>query len=296
MIDVNIVLERKHFNVEIAERFHNGITGIFGQSGAGKTSLLQAVAGLARPRGGCIVSDGRVLFDAARHINLPIEQRNVGYVFQEGRLFPHLTVEKNLRYGMKKGRERRAVFDEVVALLKLDHLLGCRPRAISGGERQRTALGRALLSSPDMLLLDEPFSAVDMPLRRQILPFIRKVQQTFHLPTLVVSHDLPDLLKLTRTLCIIHEGRCIGHGDCDSLRKIPECVWMIGAPSPLTEVESYVSGSSELTESSFPTTHLNIGKAEREPSGRCGIPQSHHDAVEKGVNRATRWDTVDWAR
>ncbi|MBN2526545.1 MAG: molybdenum ABC transporter ATP-binding protein [Deltaproteobacteria bacterium] len=251
MIDVDIVLERKHFDVEIRETFQNGITGIFGQSGSGKTSLLQALAGLVKPKKGRIVAGDRVLLDLEKGVNVPVENRNVGYVFQEGRLFPHMTVEKNLRYGVKKDRAATVFFDDVVDMLDLKHLLKCKPSAISGGERQRTALGRSLLSSPDILFLDEPFSAVDMQLREQILPFILKVQRTFNMPILVVSHDLPDLLKLTNTLCLIKDGKCVGHDEYYQLLKSDKSAEIIGKRSPLNAVEMQVAGTDKATGLTF---------------------------------------------
>ena len=217
MTEIDILLPRKNFDITINEVFCDGITGIFGPSGSGKTSMLQAIAGLALPKSGYIKTGGRVLFDSRKKINVPVEKRRVGYVFQEGRLFPHMTVEKNLLYGYKKDDGDGVKFNEVVDLLKLENLLTRRPWQISGGERQRTALGRSLLSSPDILLLDEPFSAVDTALRSRIIPFITKIQQRVRIPILVVSHEMPDLLKLTDRLCIIKEGQCHGHGKYSEL-------------------------------------------------------------------------------
>lgn len=219
MTDIDIKLSRKNFDVIIKESFNDRITGIFGPSGSGKTSLLHSIAGLATPNEGHITVAGRTLFDSTEKMNIPVEKRNIGYVLQEGRLFPHMTVEKNLLYGYKKNGENKVTFDSVVELLKLQHLLKSKPMQISGGERQRTALARSLLSSPSILLLDEPFSAVDSKLRNQILPFIMQIQQNIEIPILVVSHDLPDLLRLTDTLCIIKNGKCIGHGDYYDLLK-----------------------------------------------------------------------------
>lgn len=228
MTEVDIILPRKNFDVQIKERFARGITGIFGPSGAGKTSLMQAISGLAKPTSGKIAIEGKVLYDAQKGIFVPVEKRNIGYVFQEGRLFPHMSVEKNLLYGLKKHKKSKVSFDEVVELLNLKDLLKSKPSQISGGERQRTALGRTLLSSPDILLLDEPFSAVDMNLRSQILPFVMRIQQKVNIPILVVSHDLPDLLKLTNTLFILKNGSCIGHGEYYDLLKKPEIAEIFG--------------------------------------------------------------------
>ncbi|MCG8699059.1 MAG: ATP-binding cassette domain-containing protein, partial [Bacteroidales bacterium] len=211
MIKVDIKLKRKNFDISIGEHFANGITGIYGPSGSGKTSLLHAIAGLTTPTSGRISVNNKVYFDAQKGIHIPVEKRKIGYVFQEGRLFPHMSIKKNLMYGFKRNEEPKVSLNEVVDLLNLKHILNSKPAKISGGERQRTALGRSILSSPDILLLDEPFSAVDNHLRKQILPFILRIQEKIKIPILVVSHDLPDLLKLTNTICVIKNGKCIGN-------------------------------------------------------------------------------------
>ncbi|MEM9836973.1 MAG: ATP-binding cassette domain-containing protein [Bacteroidota bacterium] len=217
MITVDIVLPRRQFDLNIREVFGPGITGIFGPSGAGKTSLLHALAGIARPTSGLIQVGDHLLFHAERRINLPMEKRNIGYVFQEGRLFPHLNAQQNLRYGYYRSDNPPLAFEEVVTLLRLAPLLDRKPDQISGGERQRIALGRSLLSSPELLLLDEPFSAVDQSLRQQIIPFLLDIQQRTHIPMLVVSHQLTDLLQLTQQLCLLKAGNSVAHGTYRAL-------------------------------------------------------------------------------
>lgn len=244
MIEIDLKLMRKDFELVVKEKFPQGITGIFGPSGSGKTSLLHAIAGLAAPGEGKIKVESRVLFDAKKRINLPVEKRNIGYVFQEGRLFPHMNVEKNLLYGLKKNGSNKVKFDEVVSLLNLKHLLQSKPGRISGGERQRTALGRSLLSSPDILLLDEPFSAVDINLRNQILPFIIRIQEKFQIPILVVSHDLPDLLKLTNNLYLIKRGQTIGHGNYYDLLRDKNTSAVFGSNALINSIEMDVMKSS----------------------------------------------------
>ena len=240
MTEIDIILPRKNFIIRFNEKFEEGITGIFGPSGSGKTSLLQTISGLTKPENGKITLAGRVVFDSNNNINLPVEKRNIGYVFQEGRLFPHLTVESNLRYALKLKEKNLISFDEVVTLLNLTHLLKNRPGSISGGERQRVALGRTLLSSPEILLLDEPFSAVDTNLRNQILPFIINIQKRTGIPILVVSHDLPDLLKLTNRLCIINNGVCEGHGEYFRLMKNSSSAQIIGSGNLINSVDMNV--------------------------------------------------------
>lgn len=261
MIEVDFQLKRKNFMVSIGEQFGEGITGIFGPSGAGKTSLLQAIAGLAVPEKGKISIKNKPIFNTEKKINLPVNKRNIGYVFQEGRLFPHLNIEKNLLYGVKKNIPQKINFDKVVNMLNLKHLLHSKPANISGGERQRVALGRSLLASPDILLLDEPFSAVDVRLRSQILPFLLKIHRQTTIPILVVSHDLPDLLKLTNKLCIIRDGKCIGHDDYYELLKSTEILEIFDTGTIVNSVNMQVTNvdtMNRLTILSSKNTQNNI--------------------------------------
>lgn len=211
MIEVNIKIKRDKFDVVVDEKFDDGITGIYGPSGSGKTSLLHAISGLLHPNDGTIKIDNTAVFSSENKTFIPVNKRKIGYVFQEGRLFPHMTIRKNLMYGIKKNEKQFFSFNDIVELLQLGNMLDRKPDNVSGGERQRTALGRALLSNPRLLLLDEPFSAVDVRFREQILPFLIRIHKRTKIPLLVVSHDITDLLKLTNRLCIIEQGKIIGH-------------------------------------------------------------------------------------
>lgn len=222
MVEVDYHLDRGTFNTQVKATFPQGITGIYGPSGSGKTTLLNVIAGIDCPDSGNIAVNGRTLFDDESRINLPISKRNVGYVFQEGRLFPHLSLEQNLKYGIKPLKKNQISFEEVIELLNLEKLLSAKPGQLSGGEQQRVAIGRALLSSPDLLLLDEPFSALDIQLRDQILPFIYQVHKRIEIPILVVSHDLSELLKLSPNLLCLQKGRNVGHGNFVELIQQPE--------------------------------------------------------------------------
>lgn len=196
-----------------------GITAIFGRSGAGKTSLINTLAGLLRPERGRIVLRGQTLFDSQKGIDLPPEKRRLGYVFQEGRLFPHLSVRHNLLYGYNRAPsgERPLGLDRVVGLLGIEHLLERRPRALSGGEKQRVALGRALLANPRLLLMDEPLAALDQPRKEEILPFIEQLKDELDLPIVYVSHSMQEIVRLADTLVLMSNGRIEAVGPLEEL-------------------------------------------------------------------------------
>lgn len=191
------------------------VTAVYGPSGAGKTSLLSLVAGLLRPDAGHVEIDGDVLYDSDRGIVLAPEERRVGYVFQDDLLFPHLTVDENLRYGfdLLPANQRRIEPDRIVELLEIGPLLGRRPATLSGGERQRVALGRALLASPRLLLMDEPLASLDQGLKSRIIPYLRHVRADLGIPILYVSHSVAEILELTGQVIVLEEGRVVAHGD-----------------------------------------------------------------------------------
>jgi molybdate transport system ATP-binding protein len=196
-----------------------GVTTIFGPSGCGKSTILAAVAGLLRPQEGRISLNGRVLFDSAEKRMLPPEQRRCGVVFQDSRLFPHMSVESNLRYGQR--RAPRAAegpgLDEVVALLGIGHLLARRPAALSGGEKQRVALGRALLARPALLLMDEPLAALDASRKAEVLPFLSRLRERLSIPILYVTHALDEVDRLADTLVLMEAGRILACGTPEEL-------------------------------------------------------------------------------
>lgn len=193
-----------------------GITALFGRSGAGKTSIVNMLAGLDRPEEGRIVVDGTTLYDSARRIDLPPEARRLGYVFQEGRLFPHLNVRHNLAYGMR--RQAGGVdLDHVVDLLDLGGLLQRLPANLSGGEKQRVAIGRALLASPRLLLMDEPLASLDGPRKAEILPFIERLRDDFGIPIVYVTHAVEEIVRLADTLVIVSDGRVAAVGTVEEL-------------------------------------------------------------------------------
>jgi molybdate transport system ATP-binding protein len=218
-VSLDLKLDRPGFTLEAAFSAGPGICALFGPSGAGKSSLVDMIAGLVRPSQGRIMLGGHVLFDSQAGINLPPERRRIGYVFQDPRLFPHLSVRGNLRFGLRRrpAAERYIKFDSVVALLGLEALLERRPATLSGGERQRVALGRALLASPELLLLDEPLAALDQARKAEILAYIERLRDAFKVPMIYVSHVIEEVARLADTLVLIEAGRVLASGPAGAL-------------------------------------------------------------------------------
>ena len=207
------------FRLDAAFTAPPGVTALFGPSGSGKSTILAVVAGLLRPEAGRVALDGVTLLDTAARIDVPAERRRCGVVFQDARLFPHLSVRANLGYGARRAPPGAPGpgFNEVVALLGIEPLLARRPRALSGGERQRVALGRALLSRPRLLLMDEPLAALDAPRRAEILPFLERLRDAAGLPILYVTHALDEVDRLADTLVLIDAGRVQAAGRPEAL-------------------------------------------------------------------------------
>jgi molybdate transport system ATP-binding protein len=207
-----------------------GVTAIFGRSGAGKTSLINAVAGLLRPDTARIVLDGRVLTDTAARVHLPPHRRHLGMVFQDARLFPHLNVRQNLTYGrwFSGLRADPAAFDHVIAMLDIGALLGRGVHALSGGERQRVALGRALLASPRMLLMDEPLAALDDARKAEILPYLERLRDEAKVPVLYVSHALDEVARLATTIVVIEAGRVLRLAPAAEALSDPDLAPVLG--------------------------------------------------------------------
>jgi molybdate transport system ATP-binding protein len=200
--EVDIAIARGDTRIACAFTAPQKLVALFGPSGAGKTSVLDAVAGLLRPTQGRIAVGERVLFDSARQVDLAPEQRGCGYVFQDARLFPHRSVRDNLLYGWRLASEdeRWMTLDEAVDFLGIGHLLGRSPRTLSGGEAQRVAIGRALLRGPGFLLMDEPLSSLDAARREEIMTVIERIRDELRLPILYVSHDRAEVDRLADTV------------------------------------------------------------------------------------------------
>jgi len=211
---VDVVRRLGSFALEARFASEGKLTAFFGPSGSGKTSLLNIIAGIVRPDKGSIVLNGRTLVDTSKGIFVPKHRRRFGYVFQEARLFPHLTVRQNLLYGQwfTPSKERTIGVEQVLSLLNIQHLLDRRPGALSGGEKQRIAIGRALLTSPHLLLMDEPLASLDDSLKEDILPFIERLRDEAQVPIVYVSHSLSEVARLATTVVLIKDGHVVGVG------------------------------------------------------------------------------------
>ena len=210
MIALDLVLRQGSFTLEVQTRLDARITALFGASGAGKTTVLDAIAGLRTPSAGSIVVGSRVLVDRARGVNLPPHHRHIGYVAQDVALFPHMSVRQNVLYGRRDGQ--RLSLDTVVRMLEIAPFFDRQVPQLSGGERQRVALARALMSAPELLLLDEPFAAVDVERRRRILPYLERVRDELMVPIIYVTHDPSEVRRLADHVVILDEGRVVGSG------------------------------------------------------------------------------------
>src|SRR5579864_3242680 len=214
MLSVAVAHHFGGFTLDASFDSADGLTALFGRSGAGKTSLINAIAGLLRPERGRIVVDGEVLTDTGRGIFVPARRRRIGYVFQEGRLFPHLSVRQNLLYGRwfaPKGGQAGEV-EQIVDLLGIGGLLARRPANLSGGEKQRVAIGRALLTQPRLLVMDEPLASLDEARKAEILPYIERLRDAAGVPIVYVSHAIAEVTRLATTMVVLSEGRVAAAG------------------------------------------------------------------------------------
>jgi molybdate transport system ATP-binding protein len=216
-LDVQVMHRMGTFTLDVAFHGAIGLTALFGASGSGKTTVVNIVAGLVRPDRGRVVINGQVLVDTDAGTFVPPHRRRVGYVFQEPRLFPHMNVRQNLFYGrwFTPHGAREAQPDAVIDLLGLAPLLDRRPIRLSGGEKQRVAIGRAWLTSPRLLLMDEPLSSLDAPRKEEILPYIERLRDESHIPIVYVSHSLPEVVRLATQVVMLSEGRvtAVGHPE-----------------------------------------------------------------------------------
>jgi molybdate transport system ATP-binding protein len=224
MLAVNVEKRLGDFFLNAQLEIPGGVAGLFGPSGAGKTTLISMIAGLIAPDRGRIALDHTTLFDSSARIDVPVHRRRIGYVFQEGRLFPHYSVAANLDYGRRMSglAHDNKEFEHVVAMLDISALLERRPAKLSGGERQRVAIGRALLMRPRLLLLDEPLASLDETRKREIFPYLEKLRDEPRVPMVYVSHNASELARLATSVVWLDAGRVISTGGPELLQtRVP---------------------------------------------------------------------------
>src|SRR5579871_2436443 len=226
MLEVDISHRLGTFRLDVRFRAGDGLTALFGRSGAGKTSVINAIAGLIRPERGRIAVDGIALVDTEERIFVPRHRRRVGYVFQEPRLFPHLSVRQNLLFGrwFAPRKERRIEPSVIVELLGIESLLDRRTGALSGGEKQRVSIGRALLAGPRLLLMDEPLASLDAERKDEILPYVERLRDEARIPIVYVSHSVEEVMRLATTMVMLSGGRV------ESTGAVPEIIGRLTRP------------------------------------------------------------------
>jgi molybdate transport system ATP-binding protein len=258
------------FELDAGFKAESGITCLFGRSGSGKTSIVNLIAGLSRPQAGRIATGDTILFDSESGIDLKPEARRLGYVFQEGRLFPHMDVRRNLLFGLKRNPRADALagLDQVVELLGIAHLLDRRPHGLSGGEKQRVAIGRALLANPRLLLMDEPLAALDQGRKNEVLPFIAKLAREFKIPIVYVSHAMDEVLQLADTMVLLEAGKVAAAGRLEDVLSDIRLKPLTGRYDAGAVLQATIDSHDEA----FQLTHLRL-------AGGARLKVGHVDAA-----------------
>ena len=281
-LDVSLRHDLGALHLDVDFTAPRGVTVLFGRSGAGKSTIVNAVAGLLRPRDGRIQLEDHLLLDTGSGVNLPPHRRGVGYVFQEGRLFPHLTVRQNLAFGrwFATQRKARADYDRIVEILGLGDLLTRRPGDLSGGEKQRVAIGRALLAEPQLLLADEPLAALDEARKGEILPYFEALRDEIAIPILYVTHSAAEVARLATTVIALQDGRVARQGPAIEVLGDP-MVTPAGARAAGAVLEAVVSrhhidGLTELDAGGVP---LFLPRLTRAPGDRLRVRIAAHEVM-----------------
>jgi molybdate transport system ATP-binding protein len=259
-----------------------GVVALFGRSGCGKTTLVNVIAGLLLADFGRVALNDSVLLDTDLRINVPPERRRIGYVFQDARLFPHMRVEANLRYALKRAAVAPFVgVDRVVELLDLEPLLGRRTHELSGGERQRVAIGRALLSQPSLLLLDEPLASLDASRREEVLPYLETLRDQLAIPMVYVSHNFDEVLRLATHLVVMEAGKTLAQGNLSEMSLHPQIRAIIGSDAVGAIVEGTVLGtdSSGLTRVQVGRGELKVQFGKTAPGTRLRVQVLARDLI-----------------
>jgi molybdate transport system ATP-binding protein len=265
MLHIHVRKRREQFTLDVhIEVPTPGTIALFGRSGCGKSTLVNAIAGLLAPDRARISLDDVVFDDTNARIHVPVERRRIGYVFQDSRLFPHMHVEANLRYGERRARAvpHFVQFDQVVELLGLAQLLTRYPHQLSGGERQRVALGRALLSQPRLMLLDEPLAALDAPRREEVLPYLERLRDEFAIPMVYVSHRFEEVLRLATHVVVMEQGSVATQGSLEEVSRHPSLRAIVGDEA----IGAVVTGSVVSCDAATGLASIAIG---------AGILQTH---------------------
>jgi molybdate transport system ATP-binding protein len=285
MLDIAVRKQLGSFRLDAAFRTdEHGVTALFGRSGSGKTSIIAAIAGLLRPDEGRIVADGDVLYDSTNGIDVPVERRRIGYIFQDARLFPHLTVRDNLRYGWKRAprTDRPIAFDTVVDLLGIADLLDRRPARLSGGEKQRVAIGRALLAQPRVLLMDEPLASLDAGRKDEILPYVERLRDELRILIVYVSHSLEEVVRLANTIVLVDGGRVAAQGTPGSLSGRLDLRPLLGRFEAGAIIDTRVAGHDDerlITRLEFGDQMLILPRLDAAPGARLRIRIRARDVI-----------------
>ncbi|MBI1243916.1 MAG: molybdenum ABC transporter ATP-binding protein [Alphaproteobacteria bacterium] len=270
MIDLDFRERLGSFDLDIRLAAPAGVVALFGRSGSGKTSVVRAIAGLSRPREGRIAVAGTALFDSAAGIDLPAERRRVGYVFQDARLFPHMNVEANLRYGQRRSgaAEGPDEFGAIVELLGIGALLARRPGTLSGGERQRVAVGRALLARPRVLLMDEPLASLDAARKAEVLPYLDGLRHRLGIPIVYVTHSIDEVLRLADTLALVDGGRIAVAGPVTEVMARVDLGPLVGRFEAGAAIDTVIAGHDDryaLTRLAFDGGELVVPAVDAAP-------------------------------